>query len=164
MSRGISAVTPAFSKVSQSRPTRSVKRLSGSPKAREAGPPTWRIRPGPARKLKILATPTSTSSDPITAAIWEDASTPFCSGRTTVPGPIILRIARAASGTCHAFTAKRTRSTGPVSAGSSVACAGRTTKSPRTLSTRRPCSRIAERCSPRAMKVTSCPAIARRPP
>src|SRR5262249_36585578 len=51
----------------------------------------------------------------------------------------------------------------PISAGSSVAdtC---TSKLPFTLRTRSPCSRRARRCAPRAIKCTSAPAWASRPP
>ena len=92
------------------------------------------------------------------------ASTPFCSGTTQVFGPMRGLMDGATSGTCHALTATSTASTGPMSSGESVALAPATVKSPWTLLTRRPPARMASRWAPRAMKVTSLPACANRPP
>jgi hypothetical protein len=91
-------------------------------------------------------------------------SMPFSSGTTIVSSPSIGLALSAAAGSCHALTASRIASTGPTVRGSSVACGRSTVKSPLTLSTRRPLVRRASSVAPRAMKVVSMPACARRPP
>ena len=108
--------------------------------------------------------PPSTGPDPSTAAVRSEASSPLCSGRTAVCAPIMGRMASAAASIWCVLVAKRTMSTGPTAAGSSVAWAGKVVKSPKTLSMRKPCSRMARRCSPRAMSVTSSPDFASNPP
>ena len=87
--------------------------------------------------------PPSTGPEPSTAAVRSEASSPLCSGRTAVCGPIMGRIASAAASIWCVLVAKMTTSTGPTVAGSSVAWAGKTVKSPKTLSTRKPCSWMA---------------------
>src|SRR4051812_32605303 len=91
--------------------------------------------------------------------------TPFCSDTTPVSGPIIGMIDRAASSVSQSLTDRITRSAMPTLAGSSVAFTFGMWMSPcALLSIVRPFSRIAARCLPRAMKVTSYPAFANRPP
>jgi hypothetical protein len=64
----------------------------------------------------MLQNPPSTRSAPSTAASWSGASMPFWSGTTNVRSRTSGRRDAAASGTCQAFTPRRTTSTGPTSA------------------------------------------------
>jgi hypothetical protein len=89
---------------------------------------------------------------------------PFCSGMTAVSFPTIGLIAAPAFSTSHNFTQNSTTSTGPTVFGSSVAWVGARCVSPRALSTLSPLLFIAARCAPRAMKVTSAPALASAAP
>lgn len=170
MSWGTTAVTPASSSARRRVSTRSEGRLSHSPKVSEPRPPTWRIRPGPARYVMIFALPRSTASRPTTSATSAGASTPFCVVRTAVPSSTSGFSRGRADGSCQVFTPSRTWSTGPISDGSSVARSAEagTEKppdaSPSGPSTVSPSRRRASRCRPRATNRTSCPAAARRPP
>jgi hypothetical protein len=126
--------------------------------------PVWRITPGSAMVALILATPPITARLPTIGASRSEASTPFCKGMTAVSDPTIGLIAEPALSTSHSFTQNSTTSTGPTDLGSSVACVGSRWMSPRGLSTLRPSLFIAARCAPRAMKVTSAPALASAAP
>src|SRR5690606_7085440 len=90
---------------------------------------------------------------------------PFCSVTTAVPGPNIAGTSAASAPTCCALSASRTKSCGPASA---VFCTARTLLAtcsvPSSSISRKPRALIACRFAPRAMKVTSSPASARRAP
>src|ERR671916_1084388 len=91
-------------------------------------------------------------------------SIPFWSESSTVSGRKSGRAASAADSVSYVLTQKRIRSTGPTSSGSSVARTP-TVNDPTSLhSTVRPRARNASNCVPRAMKATSSPARAKRPP
>ncbi|ERS88973.1 hypothetical protein Q671_06580 [Halomonas sp. PBN3] len=156
MSSGISAVTPwAASKAALRRSVRRLLRLSRSPKRTKGETPACLMCPGAAFQARIPHRPSSTLSSPSAFARRSAASTPFSNGTTRVSGPTRGRIASAASITCHALTATMTASTTPTSHGSSLAFTVPRCRSPSMLETLRPSRRIAARCSPRAMKVTS---------
>src|SRR5437016_56667 len=72
--------------------------------------------------------------------------------------------AAAAAASAGALTAKMTRSWEPSVAGSSVQRGLTTVASPSLPMRRRPRSRIAARCGPRATSATSAPEVARRAP
>jgi hypothetical protein len=122
------------------------------------------MRPGASMLAKIFATPGRTCSRPMASATTAGASTPFCVVTTAVSDPISDGSAVTRSGSCQVFTPSSTASTTPALAMSSVARTGSTVKSPSVLATLKPLARNASKCFPRATKVTSCPACARRPP
>ena len=66
------------------------------------------------------------------------ASTPFCSVITTVSGPMSGVSRGAELSTSYSLTVNSTTSTGPISAGSSVAVTGRCAGRPSGLVIRRP--------------------------
>ena len=168
MSRAMSALTwwstPAWSSACESAATRSDWPPSSSPSCSRASVPVCRIRPGASIVEAIWATPPMTCGAPSTRESTSTLSTPFCSVSTPVAGPTSGRAASAARSVSYSLTAKITSSTGPIAAGSSVASAGQSVRSPRALAIRRPCARIAARWAPRAMKATSWPLAASRPP
>ncbi len=137
---------------------------SSSPNTMRITVPVWRITPGSAMVALMLATPPITACWPRMGARRSAASTPFCSGITAVSLPTIGLIAAPALSTSHNFTQNSTTSTAPTVFGSSVACVGTRCVSPRGLSTFSPVLFMAARCAPRAMKVTSAPALARAAP
>ena len=165
MSSDSVASTPrARSKAARRVTARSLRDPSSSPNSIVGEKPVWSMRPGADRWARIRHRPPSTGAGPRASRSTSGASIPFRRGTTAVRSSTIGRIPEAASGSCQALTATRTASTGPTLPGSSVAEAGRIVKSPSVLRTSRPLSRIASRCAPRAMNVTSSPASASRPP
>src|SRR5882672_2980573 len=88
---------------------------------------------------------------------------PFCALTTVVSGPIKGARRGAIAVRLCALSVSSKTSTGPTVAGSSVAlgCAAKSPISPRTLT---PCSCIARRCGPRAIRVTSSPALVNMAP
>src|SRR3954454_23942490 len=126
--------------------------------------PTCWITPGAMIDAEICATPPITAFCPRIDINRSGASTPFCSGMTPVCAPSSGLIASPALSTSHSLTQNSTISTGPTSAGLSVACVGARWVSPRLLWTLRPWLFMAARCGPRAMKVTSAPALASAAP
>ena len=84
-------------------------------------------------------------------------TTPFWNEMTAVSVPSSGRIAVAAVAVSQSFTPNSTRSTAPTSRGSALARASGRFRSPLLLFTDSPRSRMAARCAPRAMKVTSQP-------
>ncbi len=95
-----------------------------SPNTRRMKVPVWRMTPGSAMVALICATPPMTASLPRIGISRSLASMPFCSGMTAVLGPISGRMAAPALSTSHSLTQNSTISTGPMSAGRSVACVG----------------------------------------
>ena len=91
-------------------------------------------------------------------------STPFCNVMRRVSLPISGFACAAAFSVSQSLTANNTISTGPTCAGSSVTLASFRCRLPSVLSIVSPFLRIASRCAPRAMKCTSCPAVAMRAP
>ena len=136
---------------------------SSSPNVMLAGPPVCTITPGSAISAKMNAAPPITWSSPTARASFSSFSTPFCRDTTAVPSPTSGPSRAAAASVSKVLTQNSTKSHGPTSAGSSVAAAC-TSKSPFTLRTLSPCSRRACRWAPRAMRCTSAPAWASRPP
>ena len=162
MSGGTVARIPARSKVSRSFSVRALGRRSSSPKRIECTCPRLRMRPGATIQLNVAQRPPTTRSGPRTPTSCLAASTPFWSGTTKVSGPSMGPSRRADSSTCQVLTPRRITSTGPASAGSSVAFkdAGGIRISSESVSTTSPSRRMASRCAPRAMKTTSSPAFA----
>src|SRR5215469_7657593 len=158
-----SASKPASSQQASKRRALGLSCPSSSPIVMLAGPPVCRITPGSAILAKMNAAPPITWSSPIARASFSSLSTPFCSEMTAVPPPTSGLNRAAAASVSKVLTQKSTKSHGPTSAGSSVA-GTLAAKSPLTLRTISPWSRIPCRWGPRAMKCTSAPAWASRPP
>ena len=163
----VSDSTPSMPALTQSAAKASPRALlvpSSSPNTMRMTVPVWRITPGSAMVALMLATTPITACRPRIGASRSAASTPFCRGITAVSLPTIGLIASPALSTSHSFTQNSTTSTGPTVFGSSVACVGARWMSPRWLSSLRPLLFMAARCAPRAMKVTSAPALASAAP
>ena len=112
----------------------------------------------------MWALPPRTRARPYRAMSRSAASTPFWSDMIAVSGPMSGAADSIASCVDQSFTAMTTRSAEFTEAGLSVALTGRMCRLPSGLSMLSPDSRIAARCFPRAMNVTSLPDAARRPP
>ncbi len=158
------ASKPAFRHSARKSSPRALWPPSSSPNIRRMKSPVCLITPGSAIVALICATPPITAGAPRMGIRRSAASMPFCNGITAVVGPISGRIDAPAVSTSQSLTQNSTRSTAPMVAGSSVACAGAIRVSPRPPSMRRPFARMACRWAPRATNVTSAPAFAKAPP
>ncbi|MNC86840.1 hypothetical protein D3C83_25240 [compost metagenome] len=122
------------------------------------------MTPGASISAEANASPPITRSAPTTDPMRCGPSTPFCRLMQTPPWDSSGSMSSAASSVSNSFTQNSTTSTGATRLGSPVACAPAMTVSPAGPVSLSPFDWIARRCSPRAMKVTSWPAWASRPP
>ena len=154
-------------------PARATSTNRSDPRARRPGLAARRRRPAPGCFGRRRAPRSRTGCRPLrprragrrrprrSAA---SLSMPFCSEITIVSAPMSGASRRAASSVSYDFTRNSTTSTGPMLDGSSVAWTSTVERSPSGVTIVRPCSRIASRWAPRAIRWTSAPAIASREP
>ena len=155
---------PALAQAAASDWPRALLAPSSSPNTMRITVPVWRITPGSAMVALMLATPGITVALPRIGTSRSWASMPFCRVMTAVCLPTMGLICAPALSTSQSFTQNSTTSTGPTVLGSSVAWVGDTCVSPRPPSTLSPLLFMAARWAPRAMKVTSMPALASAAP